>query len=383
MLKCYKIIIETLAPVHIGSGQEIKKSEYVYDKANGMLYIMDTYKLFEGLKKLNLLDRFEEFMLTSREATMTDFIAKNGINQYKDWAAYSYNVGKFGKYTNPIKGFIKDAYGLPYVPGSSLKGVIRNALLSALLRQKKENYLVVTQEVLSEIENGKPNNKFLLKQSSDLDVMTFHSVRNDKNGEPAKKTDDAVNSKMRGLIISDSKPISKEHLIVCKKEDMTKNGETKSISLLRECISPKTELEFTMTIDTNVFKYSADTLEKVLNYQHTFIKQNFNDVFGSRAKTDSMSGTLLYLGGGTGYVSKTATYSLFYKKDDNTKSVKETSKILHKVFYKKNMSPKAEKMSSHINDFKELGISPRVRKCTSYKGEIYDMGLCRINIQEI
>ena len=379
MLKCYRVKIKTLAPVHIGSGQEIQKSEYVYDKESGMLYVMDTYKLFEGLSKFNLLDRFEEFILKSPESTMTDFVAGNGITAYKDWAAYSYYVGKAKKYANPIKGFVKDAYGMPYIPGSSLKGAIRNALLSTILRQKNEGFTYIA----SETENERKGYNYLSKQSSELDIKVFHAARKDEKDEPYTKINNAVNSKMRGLIISDSKPLSKDSLIVCRKEDMLKDGTTKSISLLRECIAPNTELEFTMTIDSDVFKYSAETLEVAVKNQYNYIKTSFMDKFSADIKNDKLNGALLFIGGGTGYVSKTATYSLFYEKGGNKRAVKNTSKILHNVFYNDRMPPKMKKMASHINDPSDFGISPRVRKCTKFKDKLYDMGLCEISFQPI
>ncbi|MBR1738102.1 MAG: type III-A CRISPR-associated RAMP protein Csm5 [Firmicutes bacterium] len=379
MLKCYKVKIKTLAPVHIGSGQEIQKSEYVYDKKSGMLYVMDTYKLFEGLSKFNLLDRFEEFILRSPEATMTDFVEKNGITVFKDWAAYSYYVGKAKKYTNPIKGYVKDAYGMPYIPGSSLKGAIRSALLSTVLRQKNEMFA----NIATETEKERKGYNYLSRQSSELDVKVFHAARKNEKGEPYTKINNAVNSKMRGLIISDSKPVSKDSLIVCRKEDIVKDGTAKSISLLRECIAPNTELEFTMTIDTDVFKYSAETLEVAVKSQYKYIKTAFMDNFSAAIKNDISNGTLLFMGGGTGYVSKTVTYSLFYEKVGNKRAVKNTSKILHNVFYNDRMPPKMKKMASHINDPNDFGISPRVRKCTKYKDKFYDMGLCEIIFQPI
>lgn len=377
MLKCYKVKLKTLAPVHIGSGQDIQKSEYVYDRNTGTLYVLDTYKLFEGLKKRGLLDSFEEFMLRSPEATMTEFVEKKGINYYKDWARYSCIVGKTKKYTNPIKAFIKDAYGMPYIPGSSLKGVIRNALLSTILRQKNELFT----EIANEVETERKGKNYLSRQSTKLDEKVFHTARKDEEGKPYTDLSNAVNSKLRGLIISDSTPVSIDSLTVCGKEDMMKDGSTKNISLLRECLAPDTELEFTMTLDTDVFKYSAETLEKVVKYQYTHLKNSYLNHFQGNLKTDALGGALLFMGGGTGYVSKTATYSLFYEKDSNKKAVKNTGKILHNVFYRDNINPRMKKMASHEEDLRIHGISPRVRKCTKYKGQLYDMGLCKISFQ--
>ena len=74
-----------------------------------------------------------------------------------------------------------------------------------------------------------------------------------------------------------------------------------------------------------------------------------------------------YLGGGSGYVSKTVTYSLF-NEDNATKVV---SKILNEVFTQK-YKPSANK------DDEVLGVSPHTLKCTYYLENLCQMGLCRI-----
>ena len=49
---------------------------------------------------------------------------------------------------------------------------------------------------------------------------------------------------MAGLRISDSKPISADCLILCRKKDKMPNGTVKELNILRECIRPGTKLEF-------------------------------------------------------------------------------------------------------------------------------------------
>ena len=70
-----------------------------------------------------------------------------------------------------------------------------------------------------------------------------------------------------------------------------------------------------------------------------------------------------YLGGGSGYVPKTVTHSLFNEEN--------ATKVVSGIFYK------ILKKSANKDD-ERIGVSPHTLKCTNYKDSICQMGLCRI-----
>ena len=49
-MKCYKGIIKTMGPVFVGDGGRLEKSDYVLNINNKMMYVMDIFKMFQGLK---------------------------------------------------------------------------------------------------------------------------------------------------------------------------------------------------------------------------------------------------------------------------------------------------------------------------------------------
>ena len=57
------------------------------------------------------------------------------------------NGGKQGR-THEIQCFIKDAYGMPYIPGSSIKGMIRSALLAYEVKKNPKKYENIKQDIL-------------------------------------------------------------------------------------------------------------------------------------------------------------------------------------------------------------------------------------------
>ncbi len=392
MIINYLAEITTLGPVHIGSGQEIKKSEYIFDRQLNRIYVMDPKKMFKGLSSLRMLDDFERFVFRQfdsvpvyrdanrsgnkqRDKVLFDFIKEKNIRPeiYKPWAAYSYKLedsGDLFKRNNNIVAMVKDPYGLPYVPGSSFKGALVNILLGQKLMSNEDEELRnrVTSEVSGEVRS---KTKYLQGSSEKCLVNGFHVLRSDK-----KPIYDAVNSTLRGLIIGDSKPLSVDDIILCQKVDVHKDGSEKKMPLLRECIKPGTVIEIPIEIDTDVFHYDINEIIAAITASYNNLELKFLRSFPGTSEPRRSDDNLLYLGGGTGFVQKTLVYSLYKNRDE---AVKTSAKILNAVFYRPNN--KNAKASYHLRDFEEHRVSPRVRKCTLYNGKRYDFGLCKVSFK--
>jgi CRISPR-associated protein Csm5 len=124
-LKTYKITVKTLAPVFIGSGTSIPKKEYVFDRRTRKVYIPDQAKMLSGFQKLKLLDKYYNYLLYE-DKDLGLFFKENLIQekQYLPWMSYSLDSGDAvieGRSRKEVLACIKDAYGNPYIPGSSLK----------------------------------------------------------------------------------------------------------------------------------------------------------------------------------------------------------------------------------------------------------------------
>ena len=65
-LKCYKVKLHVLSPVHIGSGTKIGKKEYIYMPWNHQVIIPDIQKMYAELQKKHLEKDFETYMLDTR-----------------------------------------------------------------------------------------------------------------------------------------------------------------------------------------------------------------------------------------------------------------------------------------------------------------------------
>lgn len=356
-LEKYKIKIKTISPIYIGMGETINKKEYIYDKAHGKVHILDIEKMFSSFLKRGLDVEFEKYLMHPKKNLYTWFYEKGfAWKEYSKWIKYSLNckMSELGENEAAISLFIKDKYGNPYVPGSSLKGAIRTALVGTkilelknpdLYRQRFENALRI------------PNNKG--KKAIGTEMMKL-----EKNLFVFERKNEEKNDKMMGIRIADSKVLTKDCLTICKKVDLRIDRKENYINVLRECIKPGTEIEFDMTIDKSYNTYNIEDILDAINvfYEYCSIQsEKFEE--GLSDPND-----VIYLGGGSGFISKTNIYELF----DEKKAIKHVSNILNRNF----------KKHHHYNDLK-LGVSPRTKKCTYYDGKRYEFGLCKIEINPV
>jgi len=389
MILNYNVKLEVLGPLFIGSGERIEKSEYIYDKVGSRIYIMDKLKMFKGLREIGYLKKYEkEVMSNNTGMRLSDFIEHFYIKPsvYSKWATYSYNIDK--KHSRDvgrmqIMTFVKDAYNRPYVPGSSLKGAIRNAVLNALLIENENKEIVNSsinsiEETNKRIEGRKINkDKYLLGEAKDIERNLFIKKTHAKDEY----------SIFKGLIIGDSKPLDVEDMILCQKCDVFpknqgKNKAPNSLPIQRECIKPKTIIEFPVEIDTAIFNYDEKKLYDSINMMYNIERDNFLSKFSDTQIENKNTKNLIYLGGGVGFVSKTAVYSLYHS--EPKRGLKVASKILDNVDSPKpNKRGENKKMGNHLDDPEIFKVSPHVRKCTMYKNKLYDFGLCRIDFQPI
>lgn len=345
-LKKYKFVFNTVGPVFVGSGQNLKKKEYIFDEKKGRVKIIDVNKMLGFIcKDKNLMRDYEKLMMSGdKNDDLQSFFNDHKISEkdYKNWILRECNVkGNFNG--EDINTFVRDGRGEAYIPGSSLKGMFRTVILSYLIRHADEEY---KNEMRARVAEDF-SDKHLDEVDKAMSVKFLHSKLTDSDRE------NMVNSIMRGLIISDSKKIADKNMALYRKFDMSVKGEGHSLNLVRECVDFKVKIETTITIDTTIFPYSKDELFKMFEEFTQYYKEILEDKFKGCPK-HSVSNKRFFLGGGAGFISKTDLYALF----DEKKAVEITGRILDSKFQNK----------EHLSDAKVHGISPRILKCVEIKG---------------
>lgn len=375
----YKIMLEIKGPVFIGSGQTISKKDSLWIAGEKKVYVLDMMKVFSGLKSAGLLKAYEDYLLDPRLKNFSDFIQSNStklsVEKCRQWAAYSLtarNIAESGTSrskgdgSDDILAFMKDPFGCPYIPGSSLKGALRTIIQGAEIINDRRKFSSITRSI--EGEELRSRQKYLAAQAGTISDTLFNTL-----GRNEKRHSDAVNDCFAGMRISDSSPLSTDDLILCQKVDVDVDGKEHALPIRRECLKPGTKVQFSMEIDESMFKYSA---KDILRFSDVFYDDYFDSFLGAFGEIDNEGDTkkhLLLLGGGAGYATKTTTYSLY---DDKEAAMRAVQRIMIET-----TSTRSKRdPHKHINDEKGHRVSPHMRKCTRIGGELYDFGLCEIQI---
>lgn len=89
--------------------------------------------MYYFLQKNNLAEEYEKFMLNDKSKDLGYWLREHKIKNedINKWTKYELDCGDaiFENKKMEIIPFIKDAYDKPYIPGSSIKGMLRTILL--------------------------------------------------------------------------------------------------------------------------------------------------------------------------------------------------------------------------------------------------------------
>lgn len=359
-LEKYKIELETIGPVHIGSGITLRKGEWILEWSDQQAIIVSTDKLFELLVRKRLLTEYEKFAFSAK-GDLLRWMKDHEISKKERYAIAKYTLDTSGldlknNRIHDLTTTIKDPYGKPYIPGSSLKGALRNIILAEMINNSSYDGTSIKYV----IENYTGNAKQLLAGDSiRLNQKFFYTKK------ISDKPNDAVNDIMSGLRVSDSNSVELEKLTLCQKVDAGIDGKTTDLPIVRECIIPGTKFEFDLTIDRTKTNLTVKYIEKAIN---NFLKA-YNQLFLSNFHEEvNYESQVIYLGGGVGFPSKTVLNQLFQNERNR---VKITADTLNKIYPNK-----------HHEDIAK-GVSPRVVKLTEIEGQLLQMGPCRLAISAV
>lgn len=281
--RTFKLSLLTLAPIHIGNGEKYTSREFIYE--NKKFYFPDMGKFYNHMVEKRLAEKFEAFLIqtrpNARNNRLISFLNDNRIAE-RSFGGYSISETGLELDRNPnsagaineVNKFIRDAFGNPYIPGSSLKGAIRTILMNTTPKWNNENAVKFKKE-----------NKKLIPWGP-------------KKGE---KYDDLFNA----IRVSDSKPFDNKSLILVQKWDYSaKTNKAKPLPLYRESISPLTKIEFEITTTTD----EAGRLIEELGKRAQAFYKDYKAFFLSEFPDDKIQANLqypIYLGAGSGAWTKT------------------------------------------------------------------------------
>ena len=240
--------IRTLSPVNISTGLKYGPCEFIrkHNKINRI-------NLTEMFKKLdiNQVKTLSEG-LEDRYFSLTDFFNKENITSTA--IKYSINCETNIKRITEIQEQI-NTNNIPYIPGSSIKGAIRTAILWKYVKDNPEIYLSLEKEIKIQLENSKRfRNSRNIKQNIINDSIdnVFGLINNYKH--------DAKYDIFKFIEISDFMPDEESknlELKEIKTYSLQRNGGLKSKSYTVFAETIKGEFNGTININTQI-KYAVN-----------------------------------------------------------------------------------------------------------------------------
>jgi len=134
----YRVMAETITPVHIGSGRELQyNTDYLYFADKRQIAVIDPNKALEIIGTENI------------NAWVTSINQRKGLDEYitkilkkpmqpADISSRLIQMETRGLSRQAIKEQLHNGAGVPYIPGSSIKGALRTAILTTLIEKEPE-----------------------------------------------------------------------------------------------------------------------------------------------------------------------------------------------------------------------------------------------------
>ncbi len=249
---------KVLSPVHIGDGKELEFFDYVIKE--GKLYKIYLYEFLSNLQG-DLLSKLKEYQLKNYIIEIRKFIRENiDIESYKEYEAdvsdsvQRFYEQKFDDINNQLimNPFIRTD-GKPYIPGSSIKGAIRTAVLNHLDKGNVDKFI-------KDKKNSKLYEGFIISATDKKDYNYTYNMSKDP---------------FRSLKIRDTELPSgcTEFMLVSNYKKVNSDLEKTSITIIKEVIKPETEVDVEFVLDKNVKTKVKLDIDLILEASDKFYKE--------------------------------------------------------------------------------------------------------------
>ena len=375
-----KMCLKVVTPVNISDGIVLGAKDYLYDSRRQKVFFLNLHQWHMFIYKHMLLEKYESYLANFRDKqSLLEWLQMKGYDiddvrtviTSEAQATVNLMDNEKKKTLNDINRHIQQPDGSLYVPGSSIKGVFRTAILYSLLQKRQDIKVKYWRQIQEKISSNyfKPYRDFN-KLISDLENELLHTLRLvDGN----IRSNNAVCSAMRGLQVSDTYASRNVQTAILQKVDggFDKFGKAspKKLPIFRECMLPEAELFFDVKIEKAVMNtIGINSVDDLLKATHSFfaavtdlLQQAFEKEY--QEAFQGVAAGNIFLGGNTGFLSKTLLAMLAPDKD----TAKNTIKVLLDKSFK-----------NHKHLLRDKVIAPRTLKCTNYNGKLMLMGVAEV-----
>lgn len=218
--KTYRLTIQTITALHIGTGKTLIR-DYDYVTQGNQTFVVNEEALAGAL-----YDRKSANLIGDRAGTGLKVLFPQSYDASSPVFRYVLNgVPTSTTAGSEVQEQIKDMYDCPYIPGSSLKGAIRTALLYELFRKRKKPFS------MSELGDAKAKFAALTYEKALFGKDPYHDV-------------------MRAMHVADSTPATQDALLLINASVVQRGKPETPINL--EAVKPNTTFNTTLAIDTHL-----------------------------------------------------------------------------------------------------------------------------------
>lgn len=402
-----KMCLKVVTPINIADGIVLGAKDYLYDSSRQKVYFLNLHQWHMFIYKHMLLEKYESYLANFRDKqSLLEWLRMQGYDiddvrtviTSEAQATVNLMDNEKKKTLNDINRHIQQPDGSLYVPGSSIKGVFRTAILYKLLQKRQDIkskywcYIKQQVDIIEKLmkEERKPRELQIMPYSvikkkknqatkeidkliASLESELLHTLRLKDDKERNISNKNAVCSAMRGLQVSDTYASRNMQTAILQKVDggFDKFGKAspKQLPIFRECMLPKAELFFDVKIEKAVMStIGINTVDDLLKATHSFfaavtdlLQQAFEKEY--QEAFQGVAAGNMFLGGNTGFLSKTLLAMLAPDKD----TAKNTIKVLLDKSFK-----------NHKHLLRDKVIAPRTLKCTNYNGKLMLMGVAEV-----
>ena len=127
----YQCRLEAITPLHVGTGENLK-SGFDFFSGQRKIHMINSSRLFQEVQRLGP-QKLNEFTVAIDDGSAETWLGRQGIRP--DKIAVSSLPKPAGRPPREIRAHIKNGFGIPYLPGSSIKGALRTAVIRRLARE--------------------------------------------------------------------------------------------------------------------------------------------------------------------------------------------------------------------------------------------------------
>lgn len=406
-LETAKMCLKVVTPINIADGIVLGAKDYLYDSRRQKVYFLNLHQWHLFIYKHMLLEKYESYLANFRDKqSLLEWLRMQGYDiddvrtviTSEAQATVNLMDSERKKTLNDISRHIQQPDGSLYVPGSSIKGVFRTAILYSLLQKRQDIkvkywcYIKQQVDIIEKLmeEERKPRELQIMPYSvikkkknqatkeidkliASLESELLHTLRLKDDKERNISNKNAVCSAMRGLQVSDTYASRNMQTAILQKVDggFDKFGKAspKKLPIFRECMLPEAELFFDVKIEKAVMNTIAiNSVDDLLRATHSFfaaVTDLLQQAFGKEYQEafQGVAAGNMFLGSNTGFLSKTLLAMLAPDKD----TAKNTIKVLLDKSFK-----------THKHLLRDKVIAPRTLKCTNYNGKLMLMGVAEV-----